>query len=39
MPSSPSASRGWIVTFAGLGINLVLGALYAWSVMGKALVV
>lgn len=39
MSSSPSASRGWIVTFAGLGINLVLGALYAWSVMGKALVV
>ena len=39
MSSSPSANRGWIVTFAGLGINLVLGALYAWSVMGKALVV
>jgi OFA family oxalate/formate antiporter-like MFS transporter len=39
MSSSPSASRGWIVTLAGLGINLVLGALYAWSVMGKALVV
>ena len=39
MSSSPSANRGWIVTLAGLGINLVLGALYAWSVMGKALVV
>jgi len=39
MSSTPSASRGWIVTIAGLGINLVLGALYAWGVMGKALVV
>ena len=38
MSSSPSANRGWIVTFAGLGINLVLGALYAWGVIGKALV-
>ena len=32
-------TRGWIVTLAGLGINLVLGTLYAWGVMGKALVV
>ncbi len=39
MSSSPSLTRGWVVTLAGLGINLVLGALYAWSVMGKALVV
>jgi len=31
--------RGWTVTLAGLGINLVLGTLYAWGVMGKALVV
>lgn len=31
--------RGWIVTLAGLGINLVLGTLYAWGVMAKALVV
>jgi MFS transporter, OFA family, oxalate/formate antiporter len=30
--------KGWAVTFVGLGINLVLGVLYAWSVMGKALV-
>ena len=37
-PSQP-AHRGWIVTLAGLGINLVLGALYAWGVMAKALVV
>jgi len=36
---STSNTRGWIVTLAGLGINLVLGALYAWGVMGKALVV
>jgi MFS transporter, OFA family, oxalate/formate antiporter len=34
-----SATRGWIVVFAGLGINLVLGTLYAWGVMGKALAV
>jgi OFA family oxalate/formate antiporter-like MFS transporter len=36
---SPSNTRGWIVMLAGLGINLVLGALYAWGVMAKALVV
>jgi OFA family oxalate/formate antiporter-like MFS transporter len=24
-------NRGWIVTFAGLGINLALGVLYTWS--------
>ena len=29
-PHTP-ANRGWIVTFAGLGINLALGILYAWS--------
>lgn len=28
-------SRGWIVTFAGTGINLALGVLYAWSVISK----
>ena len=27
--------RGWIVTFAGTGINLALGVLYAWSVISK----
>ena len=32
-----SASRGWIVTFAGLGINLALGVLYSWSVIAKTL--
>jgi len=38
-PSPTSNARGWTVALAGLGINLVLGALYAWGVMGKALVV
>jgi len=33
---SPSI-RGWVVVFAGLGVNLLIGALYAWGVMGKAL--
>lgn len=27
--------RGWIVTFAGTGINLALGILYTWSVISK----
>ncbi len=31
-PHTP-ANRGWIVTFAGLGINLALGILYAWSLV------
>ncbi|HMK49818.1 MAG TPA: OFA family MFS transporter [Thermodesulfovibrionales bacterium] len=29
--------RGWIVTFAGMGLNLALGILYAWSIFGKQL--
>jgi MFS transporter, OFA family, oxalate/formate antiporter len=29
---------GWIVTLAALGINLILGILYSWSVIKKALV-
>lgn len=29
---------GWIVTFAALGINLILGILYSWSILKKALV-
>jgi MFS transporter, OFA family, oxalate/formate antiporter len=33
------AGRGWTVTISALSINLILGALYAWGVMGKALVV
>jgi nitrate/nitrite transporter NarK len=28
-----AAARGWTVTFAGLGINLALGILYAWSLI------
>jgi OFA family oxalate/formate antiporter-like MFS transporter len=31
--------RGWSVVLAALAINLILGVLYAWSVMGKALVI
>ena len=30
-------TRGWIVAFAGLGINLALGVLYSWSVIAKVL--
>jgi MFS transporter, OFA family, oxalate/formate antiporter len=30
--------RAWTVVLAALGVNLIIGALYAWSVMGKALV-
>ncbi|HON09758.1 MAG TPA: OFA family MFS transporter [Chitinispirillaceae bacterium] len=31
-------TTGWIITSAALGINLLLGLLYAWSVFKKALV-
>jgi len=34
-PGAPTANRGWIVTFAGTGINLALGFLYTWSVISK----
>jgi OFA family oxalate/formate antiporter-like MFS transporter len=30
--------RGWIVTLAGMGLNLALGILYAWSMFSKQLV-
>ncbi|MHB8907935.1 MAG: OFA family MFS transporter [Syntrophales bacterium] len=30
-------NKGWTVTFAGMGINLSLGVLYAWSVIKKAI--
>lgn len=33
----PPASRGWIVTLAGTGINLALGVLYSWSVISKGI--
>lgn len=29
--------RGWVVTFAGTGLNLTLGILYAWSIFSKQL--
>lgn len=28
-------NKGWLVVFAGMGLNLALGVLYAWSVFGK----
>ncbi len=31
-------NRGWIITFAALGINLIMGVLYSWGVIGKALI-
>jgi len=34
-PPAVAENRGWIVTFAGTGINLALGVLYAWSVISK----
>ena len=30
--------KGWTITFAALGINLVMGVLYSWGVIKKALV-
>ncbi|MHC4940274.1 MAG: L-lactate MFS transporter [Planctomycetota bacterium] len=33
----PKRNPGWKVTFAGLGINLALGVLYAWSVIAKGI--
>lgn len=40
MSNNPSASsnRGWIVTFAGMGINLALGVLYSWGAFQGVLV-
>ncbi|MHB9093602.1 MAG: hypothetical protein ACYC21_02930 [Eubacteriales bacterium] len=35
--SEQTNMRGWIVTFSGTAINLCLGVLYAWSVIGRAL--
>jgi len=31
------ARKGWLVTVAGIGLNLALGILYAWSVFAKQL--
>ena len=33
--STSSKNHGWLVVFAGVGINLVLGVLYSWSVVSK----
>lgn len=38
MTNQPSSWRGQSVVLAAICINLILGVLYAWSVMGKALV-
>jgi len=35
--SEPGNSRGWTVVTAALSINLILGVLYAWGVVAKAL--
>lgn len=31
-------TKGWVVTSAATGINLILGVLYIWSIMSKALI-
>ena len=33
----PAANRGWLVLSAAVGINLILGSLYAWGVIAKVL--
>ncbi|MEA2015489.1 MAG: hypothetical protein U9O59_02030 [Actinomycetota bacterium] len=35
--SLPVKNKGWMVTFAGMGINLALGILYTWSVISEAI--
>jgi OFA family oxalate/formate antiporter-like MFS transporter len=37
-PPETTNTEGWTVALSALGINLVLGALYAWGVLAKALV-
>jgi MFS transporter, OFA family, oxalate/formate antiporter len=37
MTNAVVKNKGWTVTFAGMGINLSLGVLYAWSVIKKAI--
>jgi nitrate/nitrite transporter NarK len=34
---APGRRRGWVVTFAGTGINLALGVLYTWSLFKGAI--
>jgi MFS family permease len=35
--SKSSGNKGWVVTFAGTGINLALGILYTWSIFKGAI--
>jgi MFS family permease len=35
--TTPTANRGWLVTFSGTGINLALGILYTWSMFKGAI--
>ncbi len=35
--SKTGKNKGWIVTFAGTGINLALGILYTWSIFKGAI--
>ena len=35
--SESDKNKGWIVTFAGTGINLALGILYTWSIFKGAI--
>ncbi len=35
LPGEIKRYQGWVVTFAGTGINLALGVLYAWSIISK----
>ncbi|MBU2550972.1 MAG: OFA family MFS transporter [Proteobacteria bacterium] len=35
--SADSSNKGWVVTFAGTGINLALGILYTWSIFKQAI--
>lgn len=34
---SQGSNKGWVVTLAGTGVNLLLGVLYSWSVIAKSL--
>lgn len=35
LPEGGVKNHGWIVTFAGMGVNLALGVLYSWSVISR----
>jgi MFS family permease len=35
--NSQVTNKGWVVTFAGMGINLALGILYTWSIFKVAI--